>query len=229
MVGGSSLSRAADVYSERGRGAIVQYGFHFNGQRCTGCKTCMLACKDFHDLGYDVAFRQVYEYGGGTWEKDAEGALSQDCFTYYVSVACNHCAKPVCVKVCPTGAMHKDDRGIVTVDGQRCIGCGYFALSCPYRAPKVDREAGHSAKCDLCADRLDAGKSPICVEACPLRALDFGEVGDLRARYGTVADLAPLPSASVTSPHVVITLPRCLEDEPSRAGTGEVQNRREIV
>ena len=102
----------------------MQYGFHFNGQRCTGCKTCMLACKDFHDLGYDVAFRQVYEYGGGTWEKDAEGALSQDCFTYYVSVACNHCAKPVCVKVCPTGAMHKDDRGIVTVDGQRCIGCG---------------------------------------------------------------------------------------------------------
>ena len=141
----------------------MQYGFHFNGQRCTGCKTCMLACKDFHDLGYD-------------------------------------CANPVCVKVCPTGAMHKGDRGIVTVDGQRCIGCGYCALSCPYRAPKVDREVGHSAKCDLCVDRLDAGKSPICVEACPLRALDFGEVGDLRARYGAVCDLAPLPPSSATSP-----------------------------
>ena len=102
-------------------------------------------------------------------------------------------------------------------------------MACPYGAPKVDAEQMKSVKCNMCADRVAAGAQPVCVEACPLRALDFGEVGDLRARYGTVADLAPLPSASVTSPHVVITLPRCLEDEPSRAGTGEVQNRREIV
>ena len=222
------MSGAADVYSERGRGAIVQYGFHFNGQRCTGCKTCMLACKDFHDLGYDVAFRQVYEYGGGTWEKDAEGALSQDCFTYYVSVACNHCAKPVCVKVCPTGAMHKDDRGIVTVDGQRCIGCGYCALSCPYRAPKVDREAGHSAKCDLCADRLDAGKSPICVEACPLRALEFGDIDELRAAHPEAVDgIAPLAAPDATTPSVAILA--CPAAKEPGDTTGTIANPKEVA
>lgn len=207
----------------------MQYGFYFNGRRCTGCKTCMLACKDYHNLSRDVAFRQIYEYGGGTWTRDGSGALSHDCFTYYVSVACNHCANPACVKVCPTGAMHKDDRGLVTVDDQRCIGCGYCALSCPYRAPKVDREAGHSAKCDGCSSRLEAGKAPICVEACPLRALDFGDVDELRRRYGDLSDLAPLPPSSATSPNLVVARPRCLEDEPARIGQGSVQNIREIV
>jgi len=113
-------------------------------------------------------------------------------------------------------------------------GARYFILGCTelplavqmYRiqAPCVDPTL------ELAKGAIrQAGGTPACVAGCPNRALDFGEVGDLRARYGTVADLAPLPSASVTSPHVVITLPRCLEDEPSRAGTGEVQNRREIV
>ena len=119
----------------------MQYGFHFNGRRCTGCKTCVLACKDFHDLPSDIAFRQVYEYGGGTWRRADDGTLIQDTFAYHLSAACNHCGNAACVRVCPTGAMHKDERGLVRVDADRCIGCGYCALSCPYRAPKVDRVA----------------------------------------------------------------------------------------
>ena len=147
----------------------MQYGFHFNGRRCTGCKTCVLACKDFHDLPSDIAFRQVYEYGGGTWRRADDGTVTQDTFAYHLSVACNHCGNAACVRVCPTGAMHKDERGLVRVDADRCIGCGYCALSCPYRAPKVDRVAGRSAKCDGCAERVAEGRQPICVEACPSR------------------------------------------------------------
>lgn len=207
----------------------MQYGFHFNARRCTGCKTCMLACKDFHDLDRGVSFRQVYEYGGGSWQRAQDGTLSHDCFAYYLSVACNHCANPACVKVCPTGAMHKDDRGLVAVDDRRCIGCGYCALSCPYRAPKVDREAGHSAKCDGCSGRLTEGKAPVCVEACPLRALDFGDVDQLRDQYGTVADVPPLPDAAATSPSLVVTVPQCLQENMARWGAGSVQNVREIV
>lgn len=207
----------------------MQYGFHFNGQRCTGCKTCMLACKDYHDLGSDVSFRQIYEYGGGAWRRAEDGTLSHDCFAYYVSVACNHCANPACVRVCPTGAMHKDDRGLVSVDNRRCIGCGYCALSCPYRAPKVDRDAGHSAKCDGCAVRLDVGRQPICVEACPLRALDFGEVDVLRQRFGDVSRIPPLPDASATSPNLVVTPPQCKAADASCIEQGSVQNAREIV
>lgn len=214
----------------------MQYGFHFNGLRCTGCKTCMLACKDFHNLPNDISFRQIYEYGGGTWQRNAAGSFTQDCFMYYLSLSCNHCSDPVCVKVCPTGAMHKNEYGLVTVDNQRCIGCGYCALSCPYRAPKVDHTAGFSTKCDGCITRLDEGKRPICVEACPVRALDFGDIEELRKRYGKtdgenmLRDLPPLPSSEATSPNLLIRAPQCYCDNPTHVRTaGSVQNIREIV
>ena len=86
--------------------------------------------------------------------------------------------------------------GEVSVDAARCIGCGYCALSCPYRAPKVDRDAGRSVKCDGCTRRVAEGGAPVCVEACPLRALDFGPIDELREKYGAVADVPPLPSAT---------------------------------
>ena len=57
------------------------------------------------------------------------------------------------MEVCPTGAMGKNELGLVSVDEHRCIGCGYCALSCPYHAPKVDRTVGHSVKCDGCSQR----------------------------------------------------------------------------
>lgn len=204
---------------------MAQCGFHFNAQRCTGCKTCVLACKDYHDLPSTISFRQVYEYGGGTWEQDAQGLWTQDCFAYYVSVSCNHCSDPACTKVCPTGAMHKGESGLVSVDRKKCIGCGYCALSCPYRAPKVDRTRGFSVKCDGCEARVFTGEKPICVEACPLRALEFGEVSDLRAKFGSAADLAPLPASDATQPSLVITLPR----NAVRAAEGSIGNAREIV
>ncbi len=208
----------------------MQYGFHFNGLRCTGCKTCMRACKDYHDLPFSIAFRQVYELAGGGWTVDGTGCPVQDVFAYYVSVGCNHCANPVCMRVCPTGAMHKNDGGLVTVDERRCIGCGYCALSCPYRAPKVDREAGHSVKCDGCAERVAAGEQPICVEACPLRALDFGPVEELRERFGSESDLRPLPPSSETFPNLVITLPAPVAADPARVREeGAVGNVGEIV
>lgn len=212
----------------------MQYGFHFDAWRCTGCKTCVMACKDYHDHGPNVAFRQVYEYVGGSWRQGGGGAWHQDCRAYYVSVACNHCANPVCVRVCPTGAMHKDGDGLVSVDTRRCVGCGYCAMSCPYHAPHVDRAAGHSVKCDGCAARLAQGLRPVCVEACPLRALDFGPVDELRQRWGERDELPPLPAATFTSPCLVITPPKAL-GAGAGAGTAEgapegaVANRREIV
>lgn len=207
----------------------MQYGFHVDARRCTGCKTCALACTDFHDLSPDIAFRQVYEYGGGAWSLGADGLPVGSAFAYYLSVACNHCGNPACVRVCPTGAMHKDERGLVSVDADRCIGCGYCALSCPYRAPKVDRAAGHSAKCDGCTRRVAEGLAPVCVEACPRRALDFLPADELRERYGDEADLPPLPPASATAPNLAITLPPAASDLQAVREHGCVLNPREIV
>lgn len=203
------------------------YTFVFNGTRCTGCKTCVLACKDARGLGCETAYRQVYEYEGGLWERDALGAWTVDAFCYYVSLACNHCADAACVRVCPTAAMHADDRGFVVVDARRCIGCGYCALSCPYHAPKLDRRLGHSVKCDGCTDRVAVGLPPVCVAACPQRALDFGEIAEMRRIYGTGDEFAPLPPFSCTHPSLIALAPRAAR--PCDDALGSIANTAELV
>lgn len=183
---------------------MSQMAFYFDNTRCTGCKTCVFACKDFQDLGLGVAYRKVYEITTGTTNRDGSGTITSSCNTYNVSISCNHCDNPACTKVCPTGAMHKDEAtGLVSVDANKCIGCGYCHMACPYNAPKVDREKGHSVKCDGCADRVAAGEKPVCVEACPVRALDFGTVDEMKQK-GTEANIAPMPEPSYTHPNLYI-------------------------
>lgn len=222
---------------------MAEYGFVFDATRCTGCKTCALACKDVNGLPCDVAFRQVYEYEGSggadvgagstpgaspqAWTRDENGAWHVDAYVYYVSLACNHCADPACMRVCPTAAMHRNDLGFVTVDEHRCVGCGYCALSCPYHAPHLDRELGRSVKCDGCTERVRAGLAPICVASCPQRALDFGTLADMRERYGVGDEFAPLPPASYTIPSLIAFAPR--DARPCDDTTGAVANWSELV
>ncbi len=184
---------------------MAQYGFAFNSQYCNGCKTCMLACKDRYDLDGETDYRRVFEYGGGCAYRDEYGLLANNCFGYYISVACNHCDTPACAQVCPTMACVKDEEtGLVHVDGSRCIGCGYCAMACPYGNPSVDAKTGHSHKCTGCIERVREGRQPICVEACPQRALRFGEMEDLRARFTGSADVAPLPDSAYTGPNLIV-------------------------
>ena len=178
---------------------MEQYGFYFDSERCTGCKTCELACKDYKDLGTEVNFRRIYEYTGGQWNQQANGCWHQNIFAYYMSISCNHCADPACTKVCPTGAMHKNADGFVIVNEEICIGCRYCHMACPYDAPQYDAQ-----KCDGCYSRVKSGQKPICVDACPLRALDFAPIDELRTKYGTQASIAPLPPADITQPNLVV-------------------------
>lgn len=71
----------------------TQYGFFIDSSRCTGCKTCELACKDYKDLTPEVSFRRIYEYAGGDWQED-NGVWHQNVFAYYLSISCNHCEDP---------------------------------------------------------------------------------------------------------------------------------------
>ena len=206
----------------------MAYAFVFNGPRCTGCKTCVLACKDVHDLPYDVAYRQGYEYeGGGRWTLDEHGAWSVEGSSYYVSLACNHCMEPACMKVCPTGAMHRTNLGFVAVDDRRCVGCGYCALACPYHAPRVDDRLGHSVKCDGCEDRVAAAGVPACVAACPQRALDFGDLDTMSDRYGSGEEYAPLPPFAHTRPMLVALAPHGAR--PCNDDDGRIVNVSELV
>ncbi|SHI03401.1 DMSO/selenate family reductase complex B subunit [Ferrimonas marina] len=201
----------------------TQYGFFVDTTKCTGCKTCHVACKDRKDLAKDVKWRRVYEYGGGSWSENADGTVEQDVYSYYVSISCNHCTNPVCMDDCPTGAIYKRrEDGLVVIDGGVCIGCGRCAKKCPYDAPQLDRTRGVMTKCDGCYERIEMGRKPICVESCPLRAMDFGPIDELRSKYGTNADINPLPSSGETQPNLVIK-----KNRNAQAG-GEVLNWFEV-
>lgn len=206
---------------------MTQYGFYFDTTRCTGCKTCEIACKDYKDLDLDTAFRKIYDYETGSIKQNSDGTVEQSVIAYHVSLACQHCDNPACVQVCPTTAMHKDDTyGLVLVDKNKCIGCGYCHMACPYNVPKVDRAKGYSVKCNGCEERLQNGMQTICVESCPLRALDFGEIEVLRKKYGSVAGIAPMPEERYTSPNIVIK--PCSNAEMPDSRTGFVANPLEV-
>lgn len=199
---------------------MTQYGFYFDASKCTGCKTCMVACKDKNNLPVGMNFRRVTEFTGGNWRQDrATGAWHQDAFAYYLSISCNECSDPACVKVCPTKAHFKRaEDGLVLIDPKKCIGCGACLAACPYGAPQLDREARKMRKCDTCLDRREKGLNPVCVDACPQRALDFGPIDELRKKYGDCAAIAPLPDVSVTKPNLVIH-PTKSAKKPGTEGT----------
>ena len=199
---------------------MTQYGFYFDASKCTGCTTCMVACKDKNHLPVGMNFRRVTEFSGGNWRQDrATGAWHQDAFAYYLSISCNECSDPACVKVCPTKAHFKrSEDGLVLIDPKKCIGCGACLAACPYGAPQLDREARKMRKCDTCLDRREKGLNPACVDACPQRALDFGPIDELRKKYGDCAAIAPLPDASVTKPNLVIH-PTKSAKKPGTEGT----------
>jgi anaerobic dimethyl sulfoxide reductase subunit B (iron-sulfur subunit) len=183
--------------------APFRYAFFFDSGSCSGCKTCQMACKDKNDLGPGILWRKVYEIAGGSW-RNADGLWVPEVNAYNLSLACNHCEDPACLKACPTRAVSRRADGIVVMDGRRCAGCRYCEWSCPYGAPRYDARRGIMTKCDLCADLVGAGGRPSCVAACPMRALDFGPLEELRARYGGTDSVFPLPAAPATKPSLLI-------------------------
>ncbi|WP_394130846.1 DMSO/selenate family reductase complex B subunit [Shewanella maritima] len=206
---------------------LTQYGFYFDTRKCNGCKACHIACKDKFDAELGVKPRRVYEYGGGQFNEAADGTVTCDVFTYYMSIGCNHCSEPVCVKACPTGAMHKRrEDGFVHVSADLCIGCGSCASACPYDAPQLDPLRKVMIKCDGCYKRVENGQQPLCVVGCTQRALDFGHIDDLRAQYGEQASIAPLPASNITSPNLIIGTSDMTR--PSGSIDGRIQNPDEV-
>ena len=122
---------------------MTQYGFFFDSTRCTGCRTCEMACKDYKDLSATIAFRKVYDYEGGAWSDAGDGTFTSDAFTYHVSLGCQHCAMPACMAKCPQGAIEKDTKtGLVHINQEKCTGVGACVETCPYNVPIVDRALG---------------------------------------------------------------------------------------
>ena len=129
-----------------------------------------------------------------------------DVSLFHLALSCNHCDEPACVAGCPTAALHKADDGTVQYDADRCVVCRNCMTVCPYGAPQHDEDANLIAKCDACKALRDAGRNPVCVDACPMRAIEFGELDELRAAHGgdLTSELPVLPSADVTHPNLLL-------------------------
>lgn len=145
-----------------------RWGMVIDLNRCVGCQTCTIACKHQNDTTPDVQWRRVL---------DVEQGRFPDVQRFFMVTGCQHCEEPPCVPVCPTGATFKRDDGIVDVDYDQCIGCGYCVVSCPYEARSIVRQqdwyygeetaqeravahperVGVAQKCTFCATRVDAG------------------------------------------------------------------------
>ena len=184
-----------------------QFAFYINTDICIGCKACMTACFDRNNLEVPQKFRKVWEFSGSLWDEDDNGIYQSTAFAYYVSMTCNQCEVAVCVINCPSGAMQKDpDTGIVNNDKSLCDGCMTCQEVCPYDHP-VKFKDGLAHKCVLCTDQNASHlPDPACWGACPVRALDFGPIESLRAKYGVVSTIGTLEDS--TSPNVVIGVHR---------------------
>ncbi|MDP5148337.1 dimethylsulfoxide reductase subunit B [Shewanella sp. ULN5] len=205
----------------------TQYGFYFDPGKCNGCKACHIACKDKFDANLGVIPRRVYEYIGGGFVEGTNNTVTCNTFGYYISISCNHCDNPVCVKACPTGAMHKRrEDGFVHVAEDLCIGCGSCARACPYDAPQLDPIRKVMIKCDGCFERVSEGKKPICVAGCTQKALQFDDIEVLRGKYGNNSSIAPLPESGITEPNLIIQSTTITK--PSGSNEGKIENLNEV-
>ncbi len=204
-----------------------QLAFHFNASACADCKACQIACQDKNNLPASMLWRRVIQYEGGNWVRQGNTMHPSGVFSYSVSISCMHCQNPACVQVCPAGAATKREDGVVLIDQTKCIGCRYCEWACPYGAVHFNEAKGVMTKCTFCEDLLAQGQNPACVDACVMRAIEFGELDDLRAKYGDTNAIEPLPEASITNPSIVITPHK--NAQASGTGTGKISNLPEEV
>lgn len=195
----------------------MQIGFYFDQTRCTGCFTCVVACKDWNNI----------EAGPASWRrvKTIEKGKYPDLFVAFLSTACYHCVEPACVSACPASAISKrKSDGVVVVDREECLGkdkCEVCLQACPYAAPQFGAEENSKMqKCHFCLDRLAEGKKPTCVDACPMRAMDAGPIEELRTRYEGVREAEGFIYSEALMP--------CTVFKPKRDTEGYLINKKNL-
>jgi phenylacetyl-CoA:acceptor oxidoreductase subunit 1 len=201
----------------------MRWGMAIDVRRCVGCQTCTIACKQEHGLPPGTFWRFV---------ADCEIGEYPDVRRVFLPMQCMHCAEPPCVPVCPTGASRQRPDGIVWVAYDACVGCGYCAMACPYRARHLVHEAhpyftagptpperlgarperrGVMTKCTFCKERIDEGLArglrpgtdPDATPVCAVTCIARAIVfGDLDDPASPVAQL-------VAEGHAAPLLPEC--------------------
>ncbi len=145
----------------------MSYALYVDLDRCFGCFTCELACKQEHDLPIGPRWIRVIQDG----PKEISGRLRLD----FYPVLCRHCEEPRCAEACPEEAISKRADGLVLIDADLCTGCKACIEACPFGLMAFDEASEKASKCDLCVQRLEQGLRPSCVAFCPGKALMFQE------------------------------------------------------
>ncbi len=177
-VAGVTLAVGKSFGSEKSNENVIEFqGMLYDSTRCLGCRACERVCAKAHDLP-----EPTDELKPGVLRKTSESqrTVINNCITskgeLFVKKQCMHCNEPACTAACLTQAMYKTKEGPVIWRADKCMGCRYCMVSCPFDVPKFEFHSANPKiqKCDLCYDRLKEGKIPSCAEACPGDALTFG-------------------------------------------------------
>ncbi|WP_440875316.1 DmsC/YnfH family molybdoenzyme membrane anchor subunit [Thalassotalea sp. PLHSN55] len=197
-----------------------QHGFFFTADNCIGCHACEAACSEKNENPAHLAFRSVGYVEGGSYP---------DYKRMNISMACNHCDDPVCLKGCPTKAYTKHaEYGAVLQDPETCFGCGYCTWVCPYNAPQLDPVKGRVSKCNMCVDRLEVGLKPACVSACVGNALDFGVIENTpENREQCKTEIPGFPTPEITHPNIRFQQTKTLPIEMNRTDSMPVKYHRD--
>ena len=155
-------------------------GMLYDATLCIGCRACVTACKTANNMPGNL-YDPPNDLNGET--KNIIKLYEGDGEKSYMKQQCMHCIDPGCVNACMIGAFKKREYGIVTWDKDRCIGCRYCQVACPYNIPKFqwDTAVPEIVKCELCNHMLARGEEPGCVQACPKEAVIFGTYEELLA------------------------------------------------
>lgn len=164
----------------------------FDATKCIGCRQCVHACKDWNDHPRT----SVYEISSTNWIT-MEPPVLEGLSPLWARNSCMHCDYPMCATVCPVEAITKYEEGPVVIDRDTCIGCEYCIYACPWGALSTgdiksvisaDDSTRKASKCTMCSDRVSEDKTPFCVQACPVDALDFGLREDMSVKARKRAD-----------------------------------------
>lgn len=178
LVGGTAIA-GSKLNAQEKQNPEEFVGILVDTTRCIGCRACEIACAEEHDLFVpdvvnDGAFEQVRKTSEKQWT--VVNKFETEKGDVFVKRQCMHCYQAACAIACPTEAMKQTDHGPVIWRGNKCIGCRFCMVSCPFEMPKFEYDEWNPKlqKCTMCFERLEEGQKPACVSACPTDALMFG-------------------------------------------------------